>query len=348
MPTLSPPADRRRPLGALGPLADGEAAPARLSPAVRRVAWGVLGYTVLVILWGAFVRASGAGAGCGDHWPLCNGEVVPTAPALNTVVEFGHRVTSALAGLAAVALAAVVWRGSGRGHPARAAALASVFFMVTEGAIGAALVLFEYVAYNPSIGRAVWMAAHLTNTFLLLGALTLAAWWAEGRPAPTLRPSARLAWVAATLVAVLVLGAGGAVTALGDTLVLGGGLDPAEHPVVATLLLARVVHPTLAFGVLAVLAAAVFATRQRGTTAERVGGWALALFAAQIAVGALNVWLHAPVWMQIVHLLLTDVIWVGLVVWASETLGGPVRPEPTSEAGGERGGVCVTHVLTRA
>ena len=153
---------------------------------VSRVAWGVLGYTILVVLWGAFVRASGSGAGCGDHWPLCNGEVVPTAPTLNTIVEFGHRVTSALAGLAALLFVVVAFRGTSKGSPVRKAAVATLAFMVLEGGIGAALVLFEYVAYNPSIGRAIWMAAHLTNTFLLMGALTLTAWWSEGMATPHL------------------------------------------------------------------------------------------------------------------------------------------------------------------
>ena len=296
----------------------------------RRLAWGVLGYTVLVILWGAFVRASGSGAGCGDHWPLCNGEAIPTSPTFNTVVEFGHRVTSGLAGLAALALAVAAFWMTERGAPVRKAALASLFFMVTEGAIGAGLVLFEYVAYNPSIARAVWMAAHLTNTFLLLGALTLAAWWAEGGGVPRPRADGRTGWIGAALVATLVLGAGGAVTALGDTLVLGGGLDPATDPVVAALVGARVFHPTMAFVALAVLGAAVVASRLAGARVVTLGMGVLGLFVGQMALGALNVWLMAPVWIQIVHLLVTDVIWIGLVVFAAEALAAPVE-EPAAE-----------------
>ena len=306
---------------------------------VRRTAWGVLGYTVLVILWGGFVRASGAGAGCGDHWPLCNGEVVPTAPAFNTVVEFGHRVTSGLALPAVLVLAWLVFRAFPARSPVRKAAVASVAFMVLEAAIGAGLVLLEYVAYNPSIARAVWMAAHLTNTFLLLGALTLTAWWAEGRAVPRLRPSRRAAAVGLTLASVLVLGAGGAVTALGDTLVLGGGLDPAEDPVVATLVAARVFHPTMAFVVLAVLGATVLATRAPGP--RRIGLGVLAVYLAQMGLGALNVWLMAPVWMQIVHLFVTDVIWVGLVVFASEALAAPAAVAAPAEAPQRGGAVAV-------
>ena len=312
----------------------------------RRSAWGVLGYTVLVILWGGFVRASGAGAGCGDHWPLCNGEVVPTAPALNTVVEFGHRVTSGLALPAVLVLAWLVCRAFPKGSAVRKASVAAVGFMVLEGAIGAGLVLFEYVAYNPSIARAVWMAAHLTNTFLLLGALTLTAWWAEGNAVP--RPAglrsaglrsalvARAGRVLASLVAVLILGAGGAVTALGDTLVLGGGLDPETDPVVATLIGARVFHPAMAFVVLAVLGATVGLTR--APRPRSIGLGVLAVFVAQMALGALNVWLLAPVWMQILHLLVTDLIWIGLVVFASEALAAPAA---VAEAAG-RGGAAVT------
>ncbi|PAP77369.1 COX15/CtaA family protein [Rubrivirga marina] len=300
------------------------------SRTVSRVAWGVLGYTVLVILWGAFVRASGSGAGCGDHWPLCNGEVVPTAPTMNTIVEFGHRITSALAGIAALGLVAVVFRGTAKGSPVRKAAVASLVFMITEGAIGAGLVLFEYVAYNPSIGRAVWMAAHLTNTFFLLGALTLTAWWSEGADTPRLGMRAEAGWVGAALLAVLVLGAGGAITALGDTLVLGGGLDPETDPIVAAILGARVFHPTMAFVALAILGAAVFATRT-GARPTTLGMTILGVFLGQMALGALNVALMAPIWLQIVHLLITDLIWIAMIVWASETLAAPAL-EPVESA----------------
>ena len=51
-----------------------------MSRSFARFAGAVLGYNLLVIVWGAYVRASGSGAGCGNHWPLCNGVVVPNAP----------------------------------------------------------------------------------------------------------------------------------------------------------------------------------------------------------------------------------------------------------------------------
>src|SRR5665213_3823423 len=61
------------------------------SSALARFAWFAVFYNVAVILWGALVRATGSGAGCGNHWPLCNGQVIPVSPGLHTVIEFTHR-----------------------------------------------------------------------------------------------------------------------------------------------------------------------------------------------------------------------------------------------------------------
>src|SRR5512138_2248211 len=109
---------------------------------VRRFAFWTLGYNLAVILWGALVRATGSGAGCGAHWPLCNGVVVQRSPALETMVEYTHRV---LSGVDVVLLAVlVVWavRSLPRRHAARAAAIASGVALLLEAAAGAALVKF--------------------------------------------------------------------------------------------------------------------------------------------------------------------------------------------------------------
>ena len=70
---------------------------------LARSAWAVLAYNVVVILWGAIVRATGSGAGCGSHWPLCNGVVLPNAEKASTLIEFAHRATSGIALLLVVA-----------------------------------------------------------------------------------------------------------------------------------------------------------------------------------------------------------------------------------------------------
>ena len=145
-----------------------------------RYAVGVVLYNIFVILWGAFVRATGSGAGCGDHWPDCNGEVIPWDAGTETLIEFTHRATSGLALLSTVVLIVWAFRAWPTRHRVRRAAAASMFFMVMEAAVGAALVLLELVAHNDSVARAWVMGAHLVNTFLLMGALTLTAWWGRG------------------------------------------------------------------------------------------------------------------------------------------------------------------------
>src|SRR4029450_12326720 len=101
-------------------------------------AWAVLGFHLAVILWGAFVRASGSGAGCGEHWPLCNGQIVPRAPLSATVIEFSHRCSSGIALVSVVALAIWAFRVFPRGDGVRVGALLALASTVTECAIGAA------------------------------------------------------------------------------------------------------------------------------------------------------------------------------------------------------------------
>ncbi len=310
-----------------------EPATARLAPGFARYAWAVLAFTLIVILWGAFVRATGSGAGCGSHWPLCNGEMVPRAPAVATIIELAHRLTSGLALLAIVGLVIGAWRNYPRHHVVRGAAALSALFIVTEALIGAGLVLFEYVAHDASIARGYWVGGHLINTFLLVAALTLTAWWASGGATLQVRGNARLAaLLAAALAGVLVLGVSGAVTALGDTLfrvtTLAEGKALTFSPTAHVFVRLRIWHPALALLVGVGLAAVVMAAlRQRPRIAVRRFGIAvLGLYGAQLLLGFANVWLLAPVALQLVHLLVSDLIWIALLLLAATALAPPSRP----------------------
>src|SRR5215210_7414001 len=182
-------------------------------------AWFVTALTLAVILWGAFVRASKSGDGCGAHWPLCNGSVVPDPQSAKTLVEFAHRATSGVAFLLVVGLCVWAFRAFKRGHAVRAAAAASGLFIVTESLIGAGLVLLRLVADNASVARAFYLSIHLVNTFLLVAALALTAWFAARGVAerPRLFEFFR-GRVGAALLGSLALGVSGAVAALGATL----------------------------------------------------------------------------------------------------------------------------------
>jgi heme a synthase len=295
-------------------------------PALARFAWSVLAWNVAVIAWGAYVRATGSGAGCGDHWPLCNGTVVPRAPETATLIEYSHRLTSGVALLAVLALLVWTLRACRPGHPARRGAAVSLVLILMEAGIGAGLVLFQLVADNASMARAMFMAAHLSNTFFLLAALALTAWWLSGHPplSPRTRKPAAVAALG-TCAALLLAGASGAVAALGDTLFPSGTLREAlQADLSATshaLIRLRVLHPILAAGAgLAVLFATRGLARAGGRFAARAAAALPALVAGQIALGLLNVALLAPVWLQLVHLLVADAIWILFVLQAADAL----------------------------
>jgi heme A synthase len=298
-------------------------------PRVARFAWIVLLYNVAVILWGAYVRATGSGAGCGSHWPLCNGLVVPRAQEAATLIEFSHRLTSGLALVAVVLLLVWVRRACAPGHPARMAAALSVFFMLTEAAVGAGLVLFQLVAENASMARALFMVVHLMNTFVLLAMLTLTAWWLSGAGRIEIANKGRLAAGAiGGALAILLVSASGAVAALGDTLFPAASLTEALRADLSTtshlLIRLRVLHPVLAVSL--VIGLLSFAPRlSRGSTdvTRRFGRAVVTLAAVQLALGFLNVVLLAPVALQLVHLLLADALWIGFVLLSASALAAP-------------------------
>lgn len=286
-----------------------------------RYAWMVLAYNVAVVLWGAFVRATGSGAGCGRHWPRCNGVVIPRSPSAETLIEFTHRATSGIALLAVVALLWMAFRRFPARHVVRRGAVASMLLMLTEAGVGAGLVLLEYVAGNASPWRAAWMAVHLTNTFLLLAALALTAWWASGGRPVRLRGQGVAGFLAlAPIGLTLLVGMTGAVTALGDTLFpkTSVGLSSGAH----FLEQLRIVHPVLAVATAAftMIAASRLRALRPGRRTARLSRMASMLIAIQLFVGVFNVALLAPVGMQIIHLLVADAVWLALVLLAASAL----------------------------
>jgi heme A synthase len=297
-----------------------------------------LGLNVLVILWGAFVRASKSGDGCGSHWPLCNGDVVPNASMMTTVVEFTHRLTSGLALILVVVLLVRVWRNLAKGHPARGGAVASLVFILIEALIGAVLVRKGLVANNDSMARAFVMSLHLVNTFLLLGSLTLTVWWlTTDKP---LRLAGQGVWLLAALggaAGLIILGVSGAVAALGDTLFPSRSLAEALRQDLSgtahILLRLRIFHPFIAAGVgtfLLCFAGAAMSWRDNRAT-KILGLFLSGLVLTQLFAGLVNVALLAPVWLQLFHLFLADVIWIVFVllsaaILAQEQTAGAVVP----------------------
>ena len=292
------------------------------SQALRRFAWAVLVYFIAVILWGTLVRATGAGAGCGNHWPLCNGTVIQHSPSTNTIIEFTHRVTSGISFFSAVGLLIWTFAGTVRGHLARATAVATVAFTLIEAILGAFLVKLGLTAQSQSPLRPAYLALHLTNTLLLLAALTLTAHMLS-RPRGYLRGAIRFVapvGAIAGIIVVLAVGVTGSLAALGDTLFpassLASALTEDFSSTSGWLVRWRWTHPTIAF------AASIFLIWLLVRAAQRSAYWdnrglsalVLLLLAAQYVLGVLDVVLLAPVWLQIAHLLGADVFWAALVV----------------------------------
>ena len=299
-------------------------------------AWMVLAYTVLVILWGTVVRATGSGAGCGDHWPLCAGAVFPHATQIATLIEFAHRLTSGLVVLLVASLVYFAFRLFPAHHAVRRLAAAALFFAVTEGLIGAALVLFGDVGQNASASRVFILSLHLVNTFLLLASIALVAQDATmnreqqsltGWP-PHRDRRLQIAY-AAGLLGTLTIAITGTIAALADTLFhassvaqgfqwdMSGGASP--------LLRLRIIHPIFAVVIgafLLVLAVhPLFTPSPRA--ARRIAPYLLALILFQFCLGAANVLLLSPVWIQISHLLTADLIWITLVLLSAAMLRAP-------------------------
>jgi heme A synthase len=253
------------------------------------------------------------------------------------LVEFSHRLTSGLALIAVVVLAVWVWRTVAAGHPARRAAVASLVFIIVEALLGAGLVLFRLVAQDESLARAMVMPLHLANTLILLLCLTMTAHFLSGGAPVAISGRTRTFGVLVTLL-VLMIGVGktGAIAALGDTLYpatsLLDGLRADFAPTGSLVLRLRFLHPALgvAVGVMLVFGAAAVAIPagdRRGSLARRL---VIALAITQVVLGFVNVWLLAPVWMQLTHLLVADLLWIALVLLTASALARRSAPATTS------------------
>jgi len=292
------------------------------SPALRRFSWGVLVYFIAVILWGTLVRATGSGAGCGNHWPLCNGTVLQHSARLDTMIEFTHRITSGISFFSVVGLLWWTFAGTVRGHLARAAAVASVVFTLIEAIVGALLVKLGLTAQSQSPLRPAYLALHLANTLLLLAALTLTAHLLS-RGKGFLRSTIRLATpfgAIATVVVVMIVGVTGSLAALGDTLFpatsLGNALVQDFSATSGWLVRWRWTHPTVAFFASIFLIWLLVRASQNSEHWDNreLSAQVLLLLAAVYTLGVLDVVLLAPLWVQVAHLLAADLLWVSLVV----------------------------------
>jgi cytochrome c oxidase assembly protein subunit 15 len=301
-------------------------------------AWAVVGWNVLVILWGAVVRATGSGAGCGNHWPLCNGQVIPQSPQTATVIEFTHRAMTGGATFSILGLLICTYIAMPRRHLARAAVTAASVFLVLEALLGALLVKLGYVVRDESLGRFIVLPIHLANTLLLLAALALTAHYLA-RTRGFMRGSVELrapmiAFLG--LLATMLVGVSGSLAALGDTLFPAASLRAAfAQDFAATsswLLRLRWIHPASAIVAGLYIAWLVYRSARRPEN-RQLSIAVISLLLLQLVLGAADVLLLAPTWMQIIHLLGADLLWVALIVLTARITVVPIGCPSTTASG---------------
>ena len=297
-----------------------------------KLAWLTLGVNLLIILQGAVVRATGSGAGCGSHWPLCNGEVVPLAPTTETLVEYSHRLLSLSALVLGGWLLSRAFRAR-RDTPALfGAATASFVFLVFEALLGAATVLLGLTGDNATLGRGILVATHLVNSMLLVGALTLTLIYARrGAPrAPSLRGQSLVGiTLSVGLVGMLLLIFTGGIAAMGNTMFPSDSLaagfradfDPASH----LLIRLRVLHPLIAIsvGLYLFLSLGLSWWLKPVAEARYLARILFGVYVAQLVVGTLNLAFLGPIGLQLLHLLMAVLAFALLSALTAYTLGLP-------------------------
>lgn len=300
--------------------------PPIVNPKFAKFAWAILVLTGFVALFGAFVRGSLSGDGCGTSWPFCQGQIIPVGAELKTIFEFSHRVSSGLLMLGILGLF-----GWGRfafpaKHTVRKATAWSLGTVMFSALIGAALVKFGWVTYDKSLSRAITMPIHLVNNYILLGSLVVAALAATNISKPSFKHQGAVGTsLKFALGGFFLLGMTGALSAMGKTaystelaqantffqriqMHLGDAAPP--------LLRGGVLHPLLAtsVGLLIVWVCGFVANKRKDPDVEFWAKATVSVYSVQFVFGLVNLIFSAPLWMQLTHLALAIANWVTLVM----------------------------------
>ena len=282
------------------------------------LAWTAAAATYLLIVLGAVVRITGSGMGCGDHWPLCNGHLLPPLHDIGTVIEWSHRLVAALVSILVVGLAGYAWwlrRIPGLAPGVSRAPLIALGLLVPQVLLGA-------IAVKTGLTPAI-VVLHLAMAMLLLATLLVTARDAVGaqHAAPLQLPLLVLAFVT-VLFGALTANLGAAAACTGFPL-CNGQVWPSAGGLAAVHWIHRLLAYSLAASVLIV-----------AVKSKRRGMWAVvALVLLQVTVGAATVLLGLPPALQAAHVAVGAAVWASLVllpVQTSDLRGSGPAPSPSS------------------
>lgn len=302
-----------------------------------KYAWFVLAYNLAAVSWGVYVRASGSGDGCGSHWPLCDGDSTPLQGPAAKLVELSHRVSTEVVGLFVLAMAVWAFLAFPKGHLVRKGSIAALFMTAVEAFIGRELVTFHLVTTNSSPIRAGVMSFHVLSTFLLLGSIAVTAFAAGGLNRLKLRDQGAVGTpLLLGAAGMILLGLSGAISALGHTLhPVDNVLQAALQPTTNWMVRMQPLHPliAIAIGLYLALIAGLVAHLRPDPRVRIAGQWMVGLYGLQLLIGIMNIWMKAPIAVQMLHLSIADLNWVSLVALGVFALQADVeqvekRPAP--------------------
>jgi len=288
-------------------------------------AWVLVYYTLFVIVWGAWVRISHSGDGCGKSWPLCDGVLFPKDAEAKTWIEYFHRLTSGIYGLVVIHLFYLNQKFFPTKTLQRVFGFSTLILMIIEAALGAALVLKGLVGENATIFRLVVMTLHQINSLLLVGS-TVALAWVTAKDPIYQWDLKKLFLHRGLLFLFIFIPATGAWAALSNTLfpstdLLQGLADDfsSDSPWILKL---RILHPLLATG-FCIYWSYFFWNQSEETQDPKVkksSQYLAAFFVAALGFGALTLISLSPVWMKLVHLIMAQLLWILLTSYVMTSL----------------------------
>lgn len=285
---------------------------------LKKIALGLLIYTILVILWGAWVRISHSGNGCGDTWPLCDGQLIPKATHQKTWIEYAHRLMSGAYGILVVYFWILARKTLAKKSLALSTAFFTLIFMISEALLGAKLVIFGLVSNNDTPYRAFVMALHQVNSLLLTGAITL-CWLSINSTQLSTKLFKPIKWQP---IAIIVLAITGAWASLSTTLfpsesLISGLLNDVSSSA-HYLIRLRIIHPILALSLGSIMIALFWRSSLDETNSLELRNasqqTAFGLLAA-LAFGVSTLLALSPTWMKLGHLAIAHVIWILVLRW---------------------------------
>lgn len=307
--------------------------------------WFTLVFTLAVVAWGVYLRASNFGDGCGSNWPFCGENVDPIKGPLATLVEKSHRYSTKFLGLLSIILLVWAFRGFEKGHPARKFSLGFLVMTLVEGLVGMYLVKRDLVTSNETVERAVWMGVHVISTFLLLGCLVAAGLSASRIRPITLKSQGSVGWLLGLgFLGTMLLGVSGAIAAFGHQVRPDvHGLADRLKPTAFWASQLALAHPvaSVSIGLYMILMGSLVQHLRQDGFVRNASRALIAILVVQGLVGAVNIWLKAPVALQMIHLVLADLNWISVVVLAIAAFGvgiEPVESRPAPEEAVNEGG----------